>query len=497
METPRIPPSPPLSLGSSRAGSRRGGTGAKSSLFKSISWFLSVAGLLTVASWRHFLQEFHPYNDTLFQTTAVSQATPAESSWLVDDVSWLMDTAVQASATTGVAVTSATTTNESKSDTTTTTSAVATVKRKATTTTATALTMTAHTSSSTSAATTRTNTTKSKGLDRLTAIYEAIAKVTRHNGKPWPNPRKDNATCLHHTVWTRHEYAMAHNITAATTISAAASTDSTGTTNNHAASMFLTSSVEFVACCGLGHRLSRMAGAAHIAQELETTFLSHWGCCGGTDVFYDLFGFDPILFGQHITPRPAPPPPANSTAKPDFKHHLQFRFETTQFQALNKFGVKCPCSQDKIDSDFNFYGTLRNRYTRKHEVDAFVQKHFYNRTSIGLHIRAGNGETGDFVRKEREIADAKAFVQATIQGMQELLRNATTRDGSVLPPPVLFIATDTPRFIQDFRALLNGTMSVVELTQRRREEGQGVLFGEFQRVASTGDDCMGKHKTKH
>jgi Nodulation protein Z (NodZ) len=268
----------------------------------------------------------------------------------------------------------------------------------------------------------------------------------------------------------------------------------------------LTSSVEFIACCGLGHRLSRMAGAAHIAYELETTFLSHWGCCGNTNVFYDLFGFDPILFGQRITPRPTEPPSpnVNNETKQRQKqqkhnnhneHHLQFRFETPPFQNLKKAGVNCPCTPDKIDSDFNFYSTLRNRYTRKHEVDAFVQRHFYNRTSIGLHIRAGNGEQGDFARKGRAIADQAAFVHNTIQGIHQLLRNATTttQNGSVLlPPPVLFIATDTPHFIQDFRVTLNGIMSVVELTQPRREEGQGVLFGEFNRVTSLGDECMGR-----
>lgn len=60
-----------------------------------------------------------------------------------------------------------------------------------------------------------------------------------------------------------------------------------------------------------------------------------------------------------------------------------------------------------------------------------------------------------------------------------------------MPPPILFIATDTPRFIQDFRTALNGTMSVVELAQPRTEEGKGVLFGEFGAVTSKGDVCMG------
>jgi hypothetical protein len=105
--------------------------------------------------------------------------------------------------------------------------------------------------------------------------------------------------------------------------------------------------------------------------------------------------------------------------------------------------------------------------------------------------RAGNGEKGDFERKGRAISDDAQFVQDTIQGIHQLLRNATTRDGSVLPHPVLFIATDTPHFIQDFRTALNGTMAVVELTQPRREEGQGVLFGEFSQVTSKGDECLG------
>ena len=37
------------------------------------------------------------------------------------------------------------------------------------------------------------------------------------------------------------------------------------------------SSVDYIARCGLGHRLARMANAALVAKELNVTLRSYWG----------------------------------------------------------------------------------------------------------------------------------------------------------------------------------------------------------------------------
>jgi hypothetical protein len=47
-----------------------------------------------------------------------------------------------------------------------------------------------------------------------------------------------------------------------------------------------------------------------------------------------------------------------------------------------------------------FYESIRDRFRRKLDIDAFRQTHFSNDTVIGMHVRrAGNEERGDFLFK--------------------------------------------------------------------------------------------------
>jgi hypothetical protein len=39
------------------------------------------------------------------------------------------------------------------------------------------------------------------------------------------------------------------------------------------------SSVDYMACCGLGHRLSKMADAYYLSQQLNFTLRGYWGYC--------------------------------------------------------------------------------------------------------------------------------------------------------------------------------------------------------------------------
>ena len=40
-----------------------------------------------------------------------------------------------------------------------------------------------------------------------------------------------------------------------------------------------TSSVDYMACCGAGHRISKMADAYYLAQRLNFTLRAYWGYC--------------------------------------------------------------------------------------------------------------------------------------------------------------------------------------------------------------------------
>jgi hypothetical protein len=113
-----------------------------------------------------------------------------------------------------------------------------------------------------------------------------------------------------------------------------------------------------------------------------------------------------------------------------------------------------------------------------------VKQHFANRTVIGMHIRAGNGEEGDFTQKKREIKDGQqALVESTSKHIRELARQGTD-------PSLLFIATDTPSYVEAFRLEPKDAMPVVDLPQTRPSEGSGVLFGGPKAVVQRGESCL-------
>ena len=61
------------------------------------------------------------------------------------------------------------------------------------------------------------------------------------------------------------------------------------------------SSVDYHACCGLGHRLSRMSDANYVAQRLNLGLRSFWGFCGNLEVFYYLFGPQRVNMLANVT----------------------------------------------------------------------------------------------------------------------------------------------------------------------------------------------------
>lgn len=132
-----------------------------------------------------------------------------------------------------------------------------------------------------------------------------------------------------------------------------------------------------------------MAAAAHIAYDFMSPLLGFWGCCDDTvPVFSHLFGEEPLTVG-----------PILERTNSSLNHHLQFIVEVPGMSLIKQFRVRtnlCPIRPEKVASDYSFYHELRDRYTKKEDVDAFMKKNFEGKTLIGIHIRGGNGEAGDF-----------------------------------------------------------------------------------------------------
>jgi hypothetical protein len=291
------------------------------------------------------------------------------------------------------------------------------------------------------------------------------------------------------------------------------------------------SAIDYVACCGLGHRLGRMSAAALVATRLKAHLYGYWGCCDEVEVFAHLFGNEPIVLYDeededkqggnsdpvdrtNLSQRKASSSTALLRGNATATHapmHLQFRNEVAGFGGRHN---KCEVTNEKVQSDFAFFSTLRERYTNKHVVDKFVQQHFTNQTlSIAIHIRAGNGETGDFANKKRQINDPAAFVRNTANMIREIVaQNSNTSSSSSsssssqqLLSPLVFIATDTRSYVDAFRKELasssssssgedgSSTSSIPVVTlpaQVHAAEGQGVMFGVANQVTQSGEKCI-------
>lgn len=238
------------------------------------------------------------------------------------------------------------------------------------------------------------------------------------------------------------------------------------------------SSVDYYACCGLGHRLIRLSLAHYVAKVKGFALRSFWGWCGEQqpiEVFSYLF-------------RPYTANEVQSVSSQDLI--LPFYNEVPGFHALvrqptNGNQTACLCHKDKIEADLELYTSLRNRFRKKDFVDKFVKEHFESATVIGIHVRAGNGEAGDFERKGRSLSNPDAWVKEVCNLIKEFL---DSHQSTVKRRPALYIATDTPSMVKLFRNHMERfQIPVLDLPQDARPaEGEGVLFGESDKVHNKG-----------
>jgi len=240
------------------------------------------------------------------------------------------------------------------------------------------------------------------------------------------------------------------------------------------------SSVDYFTCCGLGHRLSKNADAYYIASRvLNFSLRVTWNHCqlGNTtkqEVSQYLFGPQPPSMVETIT----------STGQAVRLHN-----EVFGFKKLVRAGIpgECHsnCAMNKYASDVEYYRQLQERFRLKDQVDDFVKVTFSQYSVIGIHVRAGNNETGDFRKKGRRILNREEWVNNMVQRLVNI-----TEASNATKPPLLYIATDTPSMVGMFTTALEGIMPVKDFPQRRPEENKGVMFGGSKNFQQAGDDCL-------
>ena len=237
------------------------------------------------------------------------------------------------------------------------------------------------------------------------------------------------------------------------------------------------SHIRYKACCGLGHRLIRQATAAYVARVQGLALRPYWSSVvfknektgGKTDLFLEMF--DPYTRDDF--------PYVNSTnlLVGDLKNEVPLMHERRHhFDSNGMEHKRCPCTNDEIQVHHDFYNTLRSKYKRRELVESFMKRNnFENHTVIGIHVRAGNGEKGDFEGKHRGVHYSPSL------WVSSLLKSILAKfPAEKLPrPPIIFLATDDFSYRGYFKSELQNQgvdWPLVTLDQAFRQEGSGVLL---------------------
>ena len=143
---------------------------------------------------------------------------------------------------------------------------------------------------------------------------------------------------------------------------------------------------------------------------------------------------------------------------------------------------------DKLRSDFELFTRFRGLFRDNDAAVDFIQQHDYdNHYVFGLHVRAGNGETGHFKIVHREIYDIEEWSALFGKMMLEYVSTDEYMKLSKGKPPLIFVATDTAKTIDILRTHLskNKTVSndgtemsipVIHFPQEFVKEGAGVSY---------------------
>ena len=311
-------------------------------------------------------------------------------------------------------------------------------------------------------------------------------------------------------------------------------------------------------CCGLGHRLLRQAAAFRYARDIKLPHLwIQWSKIqskncglgngpGHPDLFEYYFGVGPMvvldeedadlddyevdnvdLWDVETIEKQLKNKvsdvlvAANVSGSTDFiMSRLEMFSNLENFEKLvGPGGIKfhhnsapeyrksCVLKQTReqlLDQGIledRFYRQLKGSFRFNDRVRAFAEEHrFSERLVLGIHIRAGNGEKGDFVNKKRGIEDIDSWVVEMAGTIDQLIRkiqsaqqdkvknnntssyvSSSTLLSSSSLPPLLFVATDDGSVVGKMaNATKSYNIKAVSLPQLRMETGSGVSYNGFK-----------------
>ena len=119
-----------------------------------------------------------------------------------------------------------------------------------------------------------------------------------------------------------------------------------------------------------------------------------------------------------------------------------------------------------------FISHLKLRPPFREELNGFKRDHFFGKNVLGLHIRHGNGEKGDFENKNRQIANMNEYLDMVCQNIEDLNFDHDERFA-------IFLCTDSDLIVSEMRKRFP---DLITREQWRPEIGAGISF-------ELGQDC--------
>jgi hypothetical protein len=244
---------------------------------------------------------------------------------------------------------------------------------------------------------------------------------------------------------------------------------------------------------GLGHRMSKLSAAFHLAKQAGIEQLEvYFGHCTAAaktkqwDIFHHLFGTNLIRVQSVL----------NETHNQLFQGNekqekvVLVRNDVLGYyagQAYKNARIPVPRNPagwlDKLDTDVRFFQYLINRFTEQHAIQYqnFV-KTLDSYHVIGVHLRAGNGESEHFAESQRAVNETALFCQQVVDLVAQKLPRLRTR-----PQSILFLATDTPSLIPIVKkAARQYKLQVITFPQIRLPSNQGVSYASW----TEGEKCL-------
>jgi hypothetical protein len=295
---------------------------------------------------------------------------------------------------------------------------------------------------------------------------------------------------------------------------------------------------------GLGHRLSKLSAAYHLAERMDVPILdAQWHDCGGNNndhaknnggddnndinnfnMFRHLFQSSevPIIRGRTTSSiRSHDDHDDSSSSLLDRQNKtILVRNDVHGYYAGQAYkNYQIPLDEvtirrwnEKLDSDRRFFFELQHRFTTRyhHALHDFQQLHHWDdHHVIGVHIRTGNGETGHFTTAQRttwhhnnstqviprvleELIGQLRSQQQSLSQEKETTTTASSSSSAITKPLLVFVATDTEEWINILRAAL-GSVPVISFPQPRVERGQGVSFSTWTKNNNNNNNTNTSH----